>query len=153
MAGCDGARSAVRHALGITFPGGTCEQLFFVADTRAEGLAPDPEVGRVRQAVLGARTFYAFFPVPQGRTRVIGLRPDGLPQETATFADVRPALERAGHLRVREVNWFSTCRVNHRVAAHFRQGRAFLVGDAGHVHSPAGGQGINSGLGDAVNRG
>lgn len=153
VAGCDGARSAVRHALGITFPGGTYEQLFFVADTRAEGLDPDPEVGRVLQAVLGARTFYALFPMPQGHTRIIGLLPDGIPQETATFADVRPALERAGHIRVREVNWFSTYRVHHRVAEHFRQGRAFLVGDAGHVHSPAGGQGMNTGLGDAVNLG
>ena len=153
VAGCDGARSAVRHALGITFPGGTYEQLFFVADTFADGLNADAEAGRVLQAVLGARTFYALFPMPQGRTRVIGLLPDGLTQETATFADVGPVLERAAHIQVREVNWFSTYRVHHRVAKHFRQGRAFLVGDAGHVHSPAGGQGMNTGLGDAVNLG
>jgi hypothetical protein len=53
--------------------------------------------------------------------------------------------------RVTRVNWFSTYHVHHRVADHFRQGRVFLSGDAGHVHSPAGGQGMNTGIGDAVN--
>ena len=153
VAGCDGARSAVRHALGITFPGGTYDQLFFVADTVTEGLSEAPGIGPVLQVALASRTFFAFFPMPQGRTRIIGLLPDELTQETATFADVRPTLEQAGYVRVREVSWFSTYRVHHRVADHFRQGRAFLVGDAGHVHSPAGGQGMNTGLGDAVNLG
>ena len=52
---------------------------------------------------------------------------------------------------VERVNWFSTYRVHHRVASHFRKGRAFLLGDAAHVHSPVGGQGMNTGIGDAVN--
>jgi len=52
---------------------------------------------------------------------------------------------------VRRVNWFSTYRVHHRVAASFRSGRAFLLGDAAHVHSPVGGQGMNTGIGDACN--
>ena len=151
--GCDGARSAVRQALGIAFPGGTYEQLFYVADTLTEGLAPDAEFGRRLEVSLAARRFQAFFPMPQGRTRIIGLLPDGLNHETATFAQVQPALEAAEHVRVREVSWFSTYRVHHRVAEHFRQGRAFLVGDAGHIHSPAGGQGMNTGLGDAANLG
>jgi 2-polyprenyl-6-methoxyphenol hydroxylase-like FAD-dependent oxidoreductase len=51
------------------------------------------------------------------------------------------------------VNWFSTYHVHHRVAEHFRKGRAFLLGDAAHIHSPAGGQGMNTGIGDAVNLG
>jgi len=54
---------------------------------------------------------------------------------------------------VADVNWFSTYRVHHRVADTFRVGRAFLAGDAGHIHSPAGGQGMNTGIGDAVNLG
>jgi len=48
------------------------------------------------------------------------------------------------------VNWFSTYHVHHRVAEHFRKGRAFLLGDAAHIHSPAGGQGMNTGIGDAI---
>src|SRR5207302_10500058 len=52
---------------------------------------------------------------------------------------------------VRRVNWFSTYHVHHRVAARFRQGRVFLLGDAAHIHSPVGGQGMNTGIGDAVN--
>ena len=55
------------------------------------------------------------------------------------------------HIDVARVNWFSTYRVHHRVADHFRKGRAFLLGDAAHIHSPVGGQGMNTGIGDAVN--
>jgi 2-polyprenyl-6-methoxyphenol hydroxylase-like FAD-dependent oxidoreductase len=153
LAGCDGAHSAVRHALNIGFPGGTYEQQFFVADTVTDGLDVDAEAGRLLEISLAPRTFRAFFPMPQGRMRVIGLLPDGVVPETATFATVQPALEAAEGVRVREVSWFATYRVHHRVAERFRQGRAFLVGDAGHIHSPAGGQGMNTGLGDAVNLG
>ncbi|MBH8571271.1 FAD-dependent monooxygenase [Microvirga sp. STS02] len=153
VAGCDGAHSAVRHALGIGFPGGTYEQVFFVADTVTEGLDEDVRLGRMLEVSLAPRTFNAFFPMPQGRMRIIGLLPDGLAPEAATFATVQPGLEAAEHVRVQSVSWFATYRVHHRVADHFRQGRAFLVGDAGHIHSPAGGQGMNTGLGDAVNLG
>ncbi|WP_208174844.1 FAD-dependent monooxygenase [Hymenobacter negativus] len=153
VVGCDGAHSAVRHALGIGFPGGTYDQQFFVADTVTEGLDTDADAGRLLEIALAPRTFNAFFPMPQSRTRIIGLLPAGVALEAVTFADVQPALEAAEHIRVREVSWFATYRVHHRVAERFRQGRAFLVGDAGHIHSPAGGQGMNTGLGDAVNLG
>lgn len=153
VSGCDGAHSAVRHALGIGFPGGTYEQVFFVADTVTEGLDEDARLGRLLEVSLAPRTFNAFFPMPRGRTRIIGLLPEGLAPEAATFAAVQPGLEAAEHVRVQAVSWFATYRVHHRVANQFRQGRVFLVGDAGHIHSPAGGQGLNTGLGDAVNLG
>lgn len=153
VAGCDGAHSAVRHALGIGFPGGTYDHLFFVADTLTEKLETVPGSGRVLEISLGPRTFYGYFPLIGRRTRIIGLLPAGVAQATATFADVQPTLEAVEGVRVRDVSWFSTYRVHHRVAERFRQERAFLLGDAGHVHSPVGGQGMNTGLGDAVNLG
>ncbi|GAC1382937.1 MAG: FAD-dependent monooxygenase [Hymenobacter sp.] len=153
VAGCDGGHSAVRHALGIDFAGGTYEQMFFVADTQTEGLGTDAATGRRLEISLAPHTFYGFFPMPAGRTRIVGLLPAGVAPEQATFADVLPALERAEGIRVADVSWFSTYRVHHRVAQHFRQGRVFLIGDAAHVHSPAGGQGMNTGMVDAVNLG
>jgi hypothetical protein len=86
--------------------------------------------------------------------RLIGLVPPGLShQEKLGFEDIRAQVEPLLDIKVTEVNWFSTYRVHHRVADKFRVRRAFLVGDAGHIHSPAGGQGMNTGIGDAVNLG
>jgi hypothetical protein len=71
--------------------------------------------------------------------------------EALTFEDVSGRAMSNLKLRVERVNWFSTYHVHHRVADHFRKGRAFLLGDAAHIHSPAGGQGMNTGIGDAIN--
>src|SRR5262249_35033610 len=89
----------------------------------------------------------------KGRARLIGTVRDERADraDTLTFQDVS---DRAiNHLKVdvRNVNWFSTYHVHHRVTEHFRKGRAFLLGDAAHIHSPAGGQGMNPGIGDAIN--
>lgn len=84
--------------------------------------------------------------------RLIGLVPPEFSErEDLKFEDIRDQQERLLDVRVTEVNWFSTYRVHHRVAERFRVGRAFLLGDAGHIHSPAGGQGMNTGIGDAIN--
>src|SRR6202000_2182852 len=86
------------------------------------------------------------------RTRLIGVVSDEgqAEAEGLTFDDVgHRAIEGLG-LKVDKVNWFSTYRVHHRVTDHFRKGRAFLLGDAAHIHSPAGRQGMNTGIGDAV---
>ncbi|MGH6910964.1 MAG: FAD-dependent monooxygenase, partial [Phenylobacterium sp.] len=75
----------------------------------------------------------------------------GADPDTLTFDDVSRAAIDGMKLRIETVHWFSTYRVHHRVAENFRKGRAFIVGDAAHIHSPAGGQGMNTGLGDAIN--
>jgi 2-polyprenyl-6-methoxyphenol hydroxylase-like FAD-dependent oxidoreductase len=149
LCGCDGARSVVRHSLGVGFPGGTYDQLFFVADGEAEGRWSAQDL----TAYLAEKVFYLVFPVRQtGMFRFIGLVPEGLQgRDDLGFDDLRASVEKVTGTHVQRVNWFSTYRVHHRVADHFRHGRVFLAGDAGHVHSPVGGQGMNTGIGDAVN--
>ncbi len=149
IVGCDGAHSAVRHGLKLGFPGGAYEQSFYVADVRGEG--PVTEEGL--DIVLGSYGFALIMPVRQrGSLRIIGIVPKGFEKtENVTFEMIRADVERESGVKVESVNWFSTYRVHHRVADHFRLGRAFLAGDAGHIHSPAGGQGMNTGIGDAVN--
>src|SRR5262249_25322868 len=149
LCGCDGAHSAVRHGLGVGFPGGTYDQLFYVADAEADGAWSDRDI----TGYLAERTFCLAFPVrTPGMFRFIGLAPEALRgRDDLTFDDLRAGVEQVTGTRVTRVNWFSSYRVHHRVADRFRQGRVFLAGDAGHVHSPAGGQGMNTGIGDAVN--
>jgi hypothetical protein len=149
IVGCDGAHSAVRHGLKLGFPGGAYAQSFYVADVRGEG--PVTEEGL--DIVLGAYGFALIMPVRQrGSLRLIGIVPKRFEtEEHVTFEMIRADVERESGIKVDALNWFSTYRVHHRVADHFRVGRAFLAGDAGHIHSPAGGQGMNTGIGDAVN--
>jgi 2-polyprenyl-6-methoxyphenol hydroxylase-like FAD-dependent oxidoreductase len=150
LCGCDGARSQVRETMGLGFPGGTYEQLFFVADAKtARGFERDLIIN------LGEHILSLMFPVrSSGMQRLIGLVPPELSEKHGlTFEDIRGRVEKLMDIRVTHVNWFSTYRVHHRVAERFRTGRAFLLGDAGHIHSPAGGQGMNTGIGDAVNLG
>jgi 2-polyprenyl-6-methoxyphenol hydroxylase-like FAD-dependent oxidoreductase len=150
IAGCDGARSQVRETLGSGFPGGTYRQVFYVADVDATGPAVDGEL----HLDLDEADFLAVFPLAgQGRARLVGTVRDerAAAAESLRFDDVgNRAIE---HLKVAitRVNWFSAYHVHHRVSAHFRKGRAFLLGDAAHIHSPAGGQGMNTGIGDAIN--
>ena len=147
LCGCDGARSTVRALAGIEFAGGTYDHRYYVADAEVAGGNTD------LHAHLGANAFALMLPVrTSGMQRLIGIlpdRPDGTP--APVFDDVRAEVEALLQIKVGQVNWFSTYRVHHRVAAQFRQRRCFLLGDAAHVHSPVGGQGMNTGIGDAVN--
>jgi 2-polyprenyl-6-methoxyphenol hydroxylase-like FAD-dependent oxidoreductase len=149
LAGCDGAHSAVRQALDVRFPGGTYNHLFYVADVEATG----PVMNRELNVALDTADFLAIFPLVGPRhARLVGIvRDDAAEHEQLAWDDVsKEVIERLG-LNVQKVNWFSTYRVHHRVARRFRVGRAFLLGDAAHIHSPVGGQGMNTGIGDAVN--
>lgn len=150
LAGCDGARSAVRKGLGIGFPGGTYQQVFYVADVQASGPALDGEL----HVDLDEADFVAVFPLAgSGRARLIGTVRDERAEhpENLRFEDVSSRAIEHMQIHVEQVNWFSTYRVHHRVAQQFRRHRAFILGDAAHVHSPAGGQGMNTGIGDAIN--
>jgi 2-polyprenyl-6-methoxyphenol hydroxylase-like FAD-dependent oxidoreductase len=150
IAGCDGARSGVRQALGIDFPGGTYSKYFYVADVQGSGPTTNGEV----HVALDTADFLIVFPMKgEGRTRLIGVAPERTAdqQREVRFDDVSHAvLEQVG-VTVSKVNWFSTYHVHHRVAPRFRERRAFLLGDAAHIHSPVGGQGMNTGISDAIN--
>lgn len=151
LCGCDGAHSAVRQGLSLGFPGGTYERLFYVADVH---LSSGPQNNDINFC-LGPNFLLVVFPIrTTGQHRLIGIVPDtSKDAEHVTFEDVRTSAEEMADIRVDRVNWFSTYRVHHRVADHFRVDRTFIAGDAGHIHSPAGGQGMNTGIGDAVNLG
>jgi 2-polyprenyl-6-methoxyphenol hydroxylase-like FAD-dependent oxidoreductase len=98
--------------------------------------------------------FLAVFPLAgKGRARLVGtVREDRADHaDTLKFEDVSSRVIENLKVDVEKVNWFSTYHVHHRVAQHFRKGRAFLLGDAAHIHSPVGGQGMNTGIGDAIN--
>jgi 2-polyprenyl-6-methoxyphenol hydroxylase-like FAD-dependent oxidoreductase len=149
VAGCDGAHSSVRETLGIGFPGGTYAHLFYVADVEARGTAIDGEV----HVALDRTDFIAMFPMGDHRVRLVGTIQDDAAHDRDDLAwdDVGKRVIEWMRIGVDRVNWFSTYRVHHRVADRFRSGRAFLLGDAAHIHSPVGGQGMNTGIGDAVN--
>ena len=150
IAGCDGAHSAVREALKIGFPGGTYDHLFYVADVEASGATMNGEL----HVALDRTDFLAVFPLKgAGRARLIGtVREESEHQkENLSWNDVSKRVIEWIRIDVERVNWFSTYRVHHRVADHFRKSCAFLLGDAAHIHSPVGGQGMNTGIGDAVN--
>jgi len=151
VAGCDGAHSAVRTASNIPFPGAPYEHVFFVADTIVTGTMVPDEVN----VYLWRDGFHLFFPLRgTDHWRLVGILPQGMRERRdVTFDDVLPSLrtEAGDALAFRECTWFSTYRIHHRSAARFRAGRAFVLGDAAHIHSPVGAQGMNTGLQDAYN--
>jgi hypothetical protein len=150
IAGCDGAHSVVRQQLKIGFPGGTYSHLFYVADVEASGDVMNGEL----HAGLEKTEFLIVFPlVAEGRVRLVGTIREEVEdrRENLSWNDVSKRVIEWMHLDIKRVNWFSTYRVHHRVADHFQKGSAFLMGDAAHVHSPVGGQGMNTGIGDAIN--
>jgi 2-polyprenyl-6-methoxyphenol hydroxylase-like FAD-dependent oxidoreductase len=142
--GADGAASAVRRELNLPFDGRTDDATFWVADVRDVRGVPDDAVN-IRP---GRQTFVAVFPLGAGgHVRLVGLAA----KEAITQDEALATADAEFDVTHGAVEWFSTYRVHHRVAAKFRMGSIFLAGDAAHVHSPVGGQGMNTGLQDAHN--
>jgi 2-polyprenyl-6-methoxyphenol hydroxylase-like FAD-dependent oxidoreductase len=151
LVGCDGARSAVREQAGIPFLGGRYPQTFLLADLAADGLEP----GTVN-AYLGADGPLFFFPLGRPAPwRLITMRSSPDTAEGLTLAEIQRSTDAAtgGRVQVHEPVWTSVFRIQHRAAARYRTGPVLVAGDAAHVHSPAGAQGMNTGIQDAINLG
>jgi 2-polyprenyl-6-methoxyphenol hydroxylase-like FAD-dependent oxidoreductase len=158
MAGCDGARSSVRRLAGIAFEGGSYPQTFALADLEVDGALKRDTA----HAFIAAPGMLFFFPLGRPASwRMLGMQPS-LPGATRREEPPEPSLAElqaivgafaGGTLRLRDPVWRTYFRLHHRQAVHYRAGRVFLAGDAAHVHSPAGAQGMNTGIQDAWNLG
>jgi 2-polyprenyl-6-methoxyphenol hydroxylase-like FAD-dependent oxidoreductase len=152
LVGCDGARSPVRHALGVGFEGSTFERTFYVADAQVDWAFSHDAL----QVCLLRDSFVLFFPLKgERRYRIVGVFPEEFAGESEGIVyeqierNIREGTELP--LEIHDVEWFSTYKVHTRHVSAFSSGRCFLAGDAAHIHSPAGAQGMNTGIQDAYN--
>lgn len=152
MIGCDGAHSAVRHGLGMEFEGDTLVSHWILADLHLAGPAPLEEI----EIYWHADGILALFPIAPGRYRVIadvGGGKAGEHPSDPTLEEVQSLLDRRGPggIKASAPIWLSPFTINERKVTDYRAERVFLAGDAAHIHSPAGGQGMNTGMQDAIN--
>ena len=163
LAGCDGAHSAVRKGAGFTFQGGTYPEDFVLGDVEADGPLEHDAIN----SFAGPGGVAMFFPLGVPRTwRVIGMRVRGAdgaekaPPHSSSIGSLTldelqsvVSVPTGGSVVVRDPAWLSHFRLHHRQIAHYRAGRVFVAGDAAHIHSPVGAQGMNTGVQDAWNLG
>jgi len=157
LIGADGAKSPVRHALNLSFEGSTYEQTAFLADVEME-TAPEFNVINLN---LNHGGFVGILPLYGGKQfRLFGaLSPEFAKKVEATegknlrIEDLQQWFEEYFYLdtKLTKAHWTSLYRTHRRISNHFRSNRCFLIGDSAHIHSPAGGQGMNLGIGDAFN--
>jgi 2-polyprenyl-6-methoxyphenol hydroxylase-like FAD-dependent oxidoreductase len=152
LVGCDGASSAVRHQLNFPFKGSTEPKLFYVADVVLYSSTINEDSLYMYMIKKG---FVLFFPMEgASHYRIVGVLPEGTTiQNDYTFSDVEPFIREAivSPVEFKELRWFSTYKVHSRKADFFSKRRCFIAGDAAHIHTPAGGQGMNTGIQDAYN--
>ena len=152
LIGCDGAHSATRHTLGMDFEGAQYDESFILADVQLETtLAPDRvHLFLNEDGVLGV------IPFAENRWRVVAnIPPDSRDQTLSevALAEVQSLIDQRGvtGMKASDPSWMSRFHISHRKVREFRKLRVFLAGDAAHIHSPAGGQGMNTGIQDAFN--
>jgi len=151
LVGCDGAHSVVRHTLGLSFAGETLPSDWVLGDVHVTGYpnGNDVSVYWHRDGVL------VIFPIAEGRYRIIAdVAPtSSVEPATPTLQEIQALLDQRGSpgMRLADPVWLAGFRINDRKVAEYRHGRMFLAGDAAHIHSPAGGQGMNTGMQDAFN--
>ncbi|MES2809338.1 MAG: FAD-dependent monooxygenase [Bacteroidota bacterium] len=154
IVGADGAHSAIRRQLNIAFTGDTYANEFFLADVELD----NKQLAATKvQLYRGKMGMAVFFPLPEHNSyRIIGnLPPANEGKPDVQLDEMLPHLKSLTGIAINVVqnNWFTTYKLHHRMADKFRLQRCFLVGDAAHIHSPVGGQGMNTGLQDAYNLG
>jgi 2-polyprenyl-6-methoxyphenol hydroxylase-like FAD-dependent oxidoreductase len=152
VVGCDGAHSTVRKAIGLSFEGKTYEQHFVLADVRLDWSLGADHI----RLFAGSGGMFAVFPLLDGLQRLLAeVEPasDGSPAPVPDLAGFQTLLDRRGpgEGRISDPQWISGFRCHLRQTGRYRVGRTFLCGDACHIHSPMGGQGMNTGIQDAYN--
>jgi 2-polyprenyl-6-methoxyphenol hydroxylase-like FAD-dependent oxidoreductase len=149
LIGADGHHSAVRNKLHIPFAGEAYHNLFYLADVELD------RDGRQMEMYITPNGFAGFFPMPETNMwRIVGsITGKRAKRDDLTFEEILPLLRDKVRkpIKIERCQWFSTYRLHHRMAEKFGHGRCFIIGDAAHVHSPVGGQGMNTGLQDAYN--
>jgi 2-polyprenyl-6-methoxyphenol hydroxylase-like FAD-dependent oxidoreductase len=152
LVGCDGAKSMVRHSLGLTFEGSTFERMFYVADVEIDwNYSHD-----AGQAFLLKNNLLAFFPMTgENQWRIVGTFPEEFAKDEGDvlYEEIEEQIKQDAQLEldITKVNWFSTYKVHTRRVNKFSVGRCFLAGDSAHIHTPAGAQGMNTGIQDGYN--
>ena len=151
LVGCDGASSLIRHQAALSFKGDTVPKIFYVADVILKSTVINQNQLYMFMIRKG---FILFFPMEGvGHYRIIGILPGANAQIHFEFADIEEGIRRQVMvpLQFEKLQWFSSYRIHSRRAEHFKEGRVFIAGDAAHIHTPAGGQGMNTGIQDAYN--
>lgn len=152
LVGCDGPKSSVRQRLGLEFSGSTFERMFYVADAQVDWQFSHDAL----YVCLSKNSFLLFFPLKgERRWRIVGTFPEEFAKDEGDvlYEEIEGRIKEEAKLEldITNVEWFSTYKVHTRHVSNFSKGRCFLAGDAAHIHSPAGAQGMNTGIQDAYN--
>ena len=150
LVACDGAHSAARHSLKMPFTGGAYEEGFLLADAQVDFPSAKPQ--EPIALYTGKETLVGIFRINSQITRIICVVPSGTVPAEPTLEDVQRCLKLyRPELKLHDPIWVTAFKVSYRQVDQYRHGRVLIAGDAAHIHSPAGGQGMNTGLQDAVN--